>query len=60
MDKKRTYEFEGSTVDEAIKNALNELGVSRETLIVKVLSEGECGLFGMEGASPAKVKVQIK
>lgn len=60
MDKKEIYEFEGSTIDEAIKNALAELNVSRETVSVRVVSEGECGLFGMEGASPAKIKVSFK
>jgi spoIIIJ-associated protein len=59
-DKTKNYEFEGGTVEEAIKNALNALKVSRETIKVKVLSEEQRGLFGMEGAKPAKIRVTIK
>jgi spoIIIJ-associated protein len=59
-DKVKNYEFEGGTVEEAIKNALNTLKVSRETIKVKVLSEEQRGLFGMEGAKPAKIRVTIK
>jgi spoIIIJ-associated protein len=59
-DKPKDYEFEGGTVEEAIMNALNALKVSRETIKVKVLSEEQRGLFGMEGAKPAKIRVIIK
>jgi spoIIIJ-associated protein len=60
IDKPKNYEFEGSTVEEAIKNAISALNVSRETIKVKVLSEEQRGLFGMEGAKPAKIRVTIK
>lgn len=53
-------EFEGSTVEEAIKKALKELKLSREKVKVEVLSEEEKGLFGMAGAKPAKIRVSIK
>ncbi len=60
VDKTKNYEFEGVTVEDAIKNALKALKVSRETIGVKILSEEQRGLFGMEGAKPAKIQVTIK
>ena len=56
----KSYEFEGGTVEEAIKKAIQALNVSRETINVKVVCEEQRGLFGMEGVSPAKIKVTIK
>lgn len=53
-------EFEGRTVEEAIQKALEELGVSRDEIVVKVLSEEKKGLFGMKGAKQAKISVQLK
>jgi spoIIIJ-associated protein len=59
-DKLKSYEFDGGTVEEAIKNAVKALKVSRETIAVKVVSEEQRGLFGMEGAKLAKIRVTIK
>ncbi len=53
-------EFEGSTIEEAIKKALKELKLSRDKVKIEVLSEEEKGLFGMAGAKPAKIRVSIK
>jgi spoIIIJ-associated protein len=53
-------EFEGQDVADAIKKALKTLGVSRETITVKVLSEEQKGLFRMPGLKPAKIKVSLK
>ena len=55
-----TKEFEGSTVEGAIEKAEKSLGVSREILDIKVVCEEKKGLFGMEGAKPAKIKVSLK
>ncbi len=55
----KSFEFEGSTVEEAIKKAVSKLNVSRETLNVKIVCEEQRGLFGMEGAKPAKIKVTL-
>ncbi len=52
-------EFEGCTVEEAIKKALDQLKVPRKKLKIEVLSEGEKGLFGMSGAKHAKVRVTL-
>ncbi len=60
VNKIKSLEFEGVTVQEAIKKAINVLGVSRETINVRVVCEEQKGLFGMEGAKLAKIKVSIK
>lgn len=52
-------EFEGGTVEEAIEKAEKSLGVSRETLEIKVVCEEKRGLFGMRGAKAAKIKVKV-
>jgi len=57
--KNRSIEIEGKTVEEAIKNALDELKLPRNKVKIKVLSEEEKGLFGMPGAKPAKIRVTI-
>lgn len=56
----RSIEAEGKTTKEAIQIALKELGVTRDKVIVKVLSEGHHGLFGMDGLKLSKVKVTLK
>lgn len=53
-------EVEAKSVQEAIKIALKRLGVNRKDVKIKILSEEKKGLFGMEGAKQAKVKVKIK
>ncbi|MEW6170538.1 MAG: Jag N-terminal domain-containing protein [Candidatus Omnitrophota bacterium] len=52
-------EIEGKTVEEAIRKALKQLGVPRKFLKIQVLSEGEKGLFGMNGAKLAKIRVTV-
>ncbi len=53
-------EFEGSTVEEAIGKAVKALGVSKDRLEIKVVCEEKRGLFGMQGANPAKIKAVIR
>ena len=55
-----SIETEGKTVAEAIQKALKLLNVTQDKVDVQVLSEEKLGLFGMNGAKPAKVKVKIK
>lgn len=57
---KRSIESEGKTVDEAIRKALKELNAKRENVEIKVLCEEERGLFGMDGAKPARIRVILK
>lgn len=56
----KSIEVEGSTVEAAIKKGLEFLAVSREDVIIKIVCEEKKGLFGMEGAKPAKIKVSRK
>jgi predicted RNA-binding protein Jag len=59
-DMSKAMEFEGNTVEAAIKKAEKALGVSRETLHIKVVCEEQRGLFGMAGVKSAKIKVSLK
>ncbi len=61
MDRKmKSIDVEGATIKDAIKKALLKLGVERDRVEVKVLAEGNKGLFGMKGSRQAKVKVSLK
>ena len=59
-DMSHSTEFEGDTVEAAIKKAVKALNVPRETLSIKVVCEEQRGLFGMAGSKSAKIKVAIK
>lgn len=52
-------EVEGKTVEEAVKKAVEILKVPKRQIKVKVVSEEQMGLFGMEGAKPAKIIASI-
>lgn len=54
------FEFEGKTVEDAVKKALVHLKVQRKQVTIKVLSEEQKGLFGMKGAKAAVVRVSLK
>ena len=60
MNKEKSMEIEGSTVEDAIKEALKIFGAPREALKIKVVCEEKKGLFGMAGAKLAKIKVALK
>ena len=53
-------EVEAKTVQEAIKQALNTLKAAEKEVTIKVLKEEQKGLFGMEGAGKAKIRVTLK
>lgn len=57
---RKGIEIEGTDVEDAIQKALVKLEVSREDISVQVVSEEQKGLFGMQGAKPAKIIVTIK
>jgi len=59
-DLPKSIEVEGQTVEEAIKKATELFNVTRENIVVKVVSEEKKGLFGMKGAKPAKIKATLK
>lgn len=53
-------EKKGKSVDEAIKAALDELGVTIDDVIVEIIEEPTKGLLGMIGKKPAVIKVFVK
>mgnify|MGYP002629169643 CR=1 FL=1 len=55
---KQPLERTGKTVDEAIDQAITELGVGRDAVEVDVVSQGRGGILGI-GAEPAKVRVSL-
>ena len=59
-DIRTSIEVEGATVEDAIKKALDVLQAKRDEVNVKVVSEEQKGLFGMEGAKLAKIVVSLK
>ena len=59
-DKNKSIEVEGNTIGEAIKKALNILKAKKDDVEIRVLCEEKKGLFGMNGAKPAKIKVSFK
>ena len=59
MKKVKFIEVEGKTVAEAIKKALQELRLPRNRVKIESLTEEKKGLFGMEGAKPAKIRASI-
>ncbi|HVM00362.1 MAG TPA: RNA-binding cell elongation regulator Jag/EloR [Egibacteraceae bacterium] len=54
----RSAEGQGATVDEAVRRALADLGLSEEEATVEVLAEGRRGLFG--GGRRAHVRVTAR
>ena len=57
--KLKSVETEGKTPEEAIEKALAILRVTRNEVRIKILSEEEKGLFGMDGARPARVRATV-
>ncbi len=55
----KTIVVEAITVEEAIKKALKTLHVKKSEVSIKVLKEEHKGLFGMEGAHRAKIRVTV-
>ena len=55
----RSIETTGKTVEQAIQEALDNLGVSEDSALIEVLDEGETGgLLGF-GRRPARVRVSV-
>ena len=52
----KTIVTTGKTIDEAIENALTQLGLERDNVSVQVLAQAKAGFLGI-GATPAKVEV---
>jgi len=56
----RSITKEAKTVDEAIRQALEELGIDKEQAEIEIISEGNKGLLGLIGSKNAVVKVTEK
>jgi spoIIIJ-associated protein len=52
-----SIEISGKTVEDAIQQAIDKLGVSRDELKITVLKEGKSGILGI-GAEEAKILVE--
>ena len=56
----RTIEKTGKSVEDALNEALAELGVGKDDVDVEVLESPSKGIFGIFGAKPARIKVLLK
>lgn len=56
----KSIEIEGKTVDDALEEALKQLGVSKEYVETEILDHGSKGLFNVIGVKPARIRVSIK
>lgn len=56
----RSITKEAKTVDEAIRQALDELGIDKDQAEIEIISEGNKGLLGLIGSKNAVVKVTEK
>lgn len=56
----KTLEIKGKTIEEAINNAIIDLGVDREEIDYEVLEEPSKGIFGIFGTKPALIRVIVK
>jgi len=51
-------EFQGKTLDDAIQNACDFYGVSREKLEVEIISDAKGGIFGLVGSRKANIRAR--
>lgn len=54
-----TIEVIASTIEEAVKNGLTDLGLNEDDVDIEVLDEGSRGLFGL-GSRLARVRLTVK
>ena len=54
-----SLEFEGKNIDQAVKNACNELNLAADEISYQVLSRGSTGIFGFAGTKKARIKVTL-
>lgn len=53
-----SIEAQGRTTEEAIRSALDQLGLTRDEVEIEVLAEGRTGVFGV-GSQEARVRVTV-
>ena len=56
----RSIEVCGKTVEEALQEGIQKLGVRKDNVTVEILSEASAGLFKILSNKPARVKVTVK
>lgn len=56
----KIIEMTGKTVDEALKNALNQLNLTEDQVEVEVIQEGSRGFLNLIGNKSAKILVKVK
>jgi len=59
ISNKKVIEIEAKTVVEAIQKAKNMMKAHKHDLNIEVLKEENKGLFGMEGANLARIRVTV-
>jgi spoIIIJ-associated protein len=52
-------DFEGKTVEKALKSASQELNQPTDKIEYDILSHGSSGIFGLVGAKKAKIRVKV-
>ncbi|OQA92137.1 MAG: hypothetical protein BWY26_00458 [Elusimicrobia bacterium ADurb.Bin231] len=57
---KKEIETTGNCIEEAIQKGLDQLNIKKENVDIDIIDEGKSGLFGLVGASPAKVRISLK
>jgi len=55
----RSIEASGKTVEEALQEGIQKLGVRKDNVAVEVLSEGSTGLFKILANKPARIKITV-
>lgn len=56
----RWVDKSGRTVEEAVEEAISELGVGKDRVEVEVLEEGSKGFLGIIGSRQARVRVSVR
>lgn len=56
----QVVEKTAKTVDDAVDQAISELGISREEIDIEIIDQPTKGFLGLLGAKPARVKVMVK
>jgi len=56
----RSIQSSAKTMEEAVKQGLDKLGVSLGDVAIDIISEGSKGLFGFVGSKPVVVKLTVR
>lgn len=56
----QVVEKTAKTVDDAVDQAIAELGISRDEIDIEIIDQPTKGFLGLLGAKPARVKVMVK